>query len=201
MSAGAPSAAQAREAAEGILSQSRFHSPGLPRPLHGVFQALGGWLRPVGRALADAAGWIGRAFRHHPAPGAVVVLIVIVALGLGGRLLVRRAGRRRERAREERGPARPLGPEGLRRQAAAAEARGDAALALRLYFSATLLELQAAGRLPPTYSLTAGQARRALGSARFDRLAGAFEAAAYGGRAVSADDLELARQGRWADPR
>ena len=194
----AADAAHARAVARQILSGPRFHSPGLPRPLHGVFQTLGGWLKPVGHALARAYDWVAPQVGGHPLPGAVGLAAVAVTLVLAVLTVARRFKRRAASVRVE-GAAHSVGPAALREAAARAERDGDLSKALRLYYSAAILELQAAGRLPPVFSLTAGQARRALHSPRFDRMALAFEGAAYGGRGVDGADLELARTGSFSD--
>ena len=66
-------------------------------------------------------------------------------------------------------------------------------MALRLRFRAGLLRLGRARVLPLRPSLRTREARRALRSSRFDRLARDFDEVVYGGRSPSAADVETAR--------
>ncbi len=84
-------------------------------------------------------------------------------------------------------------PAELERLADEAERRGDLEIALRLRFRAGLLRLGRARALPLRPSLRTREARRALGSARFDRLARDFDEVVYGGRPPSEVDVEAAR--------
>ncbi len=84
-------------------------------------------------------------------------------------------------------------PDELERLADDAQRRGELELALRLRFRAGLLRLGRARALPLRPSLRTREARRALRSVRFDRLARDFDEVVYGGRAPSAGDVETAR--------
>ena len=70
-------------------------------------------------------------------------------------------------------------PDALERAADAAQERGAFDEAIRLRFQAGLLTLGDRGRLDYRPSLLTGDARRALHSDTFDRLAATFERVAY----------------------
>jgi hypothetical protein len=181
--------AQAREEARRILSERRFRGTSLPRPFHRLFSWLGGHLHFVTRGWDWLAGRIGGAPVLWAIVGAVVLL---VAISLGTRLARRRTeieARGIERRRRGRGD----DPAELERLADEAERRGDLEVALRLRFRAGLLRLGRARALPLRPSLRTREARRALRSARFDRLARDFDEVVYGRRPPSAGDVEAAR--------
>jgi hypothetical protein len=176
-----------------VLDQRRFQPSRIPKPFRGV-------LRWLGRQLEPVAGPLVRLYRRvlDNTPLAIVLLVMAT---LAVTAVVRSLVRRRllaAAAADVEGRVR-LGrerPEDLERAAEEAERRGDASLAFRLRFRAGLLRLSASGALPERPSATTGELRRALRSAPFDELAGAFDEIAYGGRSADSDDLELARQ-RW----
>lgn len=183
------SPAQAREQARHILSERRFRGTSLPRPFHRFFSWLAGRFHFVARGWDWVAGSIGGA----PVLWAIVgALVLVAAILLGGRLAQRRteveargAGRR-ERGRSE-------DPAELERLADEAERHGDLEVALRLRFRAGLLRLGRARALPLRPSLRTREARRALRSPRFDRLARDFDEVVYGGRVPNTGDVETAR--------
>ena len=181
--------AQAREQARQILSERRFHGTSLPRPFHGLLAWLGDRLHFVVRGW----DWLAAKLGGQPALWALVGAVVLaLAAFLAVRLAKRRAEvealgiGRRARARGE-------DPAELERLADEAEQRGDLEVALRLRFRAGLLRLGRARALPLRPSLRTREARRALRSARFDRLARDFDEVVYGGRPPREVDVEAAR--------
>jgi hypothetical protein len=180
---------QAREQARQILAERRFHGTSLPRPFHGVLSWLGDHLHFVVRWW----DWLAAKIGGRPVLWAIVgALVLALAAFLATRLARRRAEvealgiGRRARARGE-------DPAELERLADEAERRGDLEVALRLRFRAGLLRLGRARALPLRPSLRTREARRTLGSARFDRLARDFDEVVYGGRPPNEVDVEVAR--------
>jgi hypothetical protein len=188
-------AAAAREAAQAILGESRFHPPAVPRPLHGLLHAIGTALRApahfVARVVADLAGVI---------PGGAPVVWILVALAViaTGVLIARRYSRLALlRVGEDAGSGtgRPVQAAELMRWAEQAEREGRLEAAVRLRFRAGLASLNERGVIPaPAATPTTGVAER-LQSQRFDGLARRFEEIAYGAGRAAAADLEDARQG------
>jgi hypothetical protein len=183
------SPAQAREQARQILSERKFHGTTLPRPFHGVLAWLGRHLDFIAR------GWDWLALRIG---GAAVLWTIVGAIVLSIAVLVARrlAERRTEveaHGSEHRRRGRGEDPGELERLADEAERRGDLEVALRLRFRAGLLRLGRARALPLRPSLRTREARRALRSARFDRLARDFDEIVYGRRPPSAEDVAAAR--------
>jgi hypothetical protein len=181
--------AQAREQARQILSERRFHGTSLPRPFHGILAWLGDRLHFVVRGWDWLAAKLGG---QHVLWALVGAVVLALAAFLAVRLAKRRAEvealgmGRRARARGE-------DPAELERLADEAERRGDLEVALRLRFRAGLLRLGRARALPLRPSLRTREARRALRSARFDRLARDFDEVVYGGRSPREADVETAR--------
>ena len=184
-----PSADQAREEAQEILRESRFHDSELPRPLHEPLAWFGDRLHSVVDAL-DAV---------LPGGGSVVWaalsgLVLLVALVVARRLLeMRSPGVLRERA-AGRG-ANQLDPADLERAADEAEQAGDVERALRLRFRAGVLRLAAWRVVETPSSVTTGALVRRLHSEPFARAARSFDEVVYGRRAPTADDARLAREG------
>jgi hypothetical protein len=181
---------QAREQARRILAERRFHGTKLPRPLHGVLDWLSRHLDFLGRAWHSVSVGVGGQDVLWSIVGAACVAIAVtVALRLARRRVRLEAslasGGTRARAED---------PGELDRLATEAERRGDLEIALRLRFRAGLLRLGRARVLPVRPSLRTGEARRAVHSARFDRLARDFDEVVYGRRDVRADDLAAARE-------
>jgi hypothetical protein len=181
--------AQARDQARHILSERRFRGTSLPRPFHSFFSWLARRLHFVAR------GWDWLAPRVGGAYVLWVILAAVVLLGTAA--LVARLARGRTEAEAYRLGRRSRGtredPAELERLADDAERRGDLEVALRLRFRAGLLRLGRAKALPLRPSLRTREARRALRSARFDRLARDFDEVVYGGRPPSAGDVDVAR--------
>jgi hypothetical protein len=180
---------QARDQARRILAERRFHGTKLPRPLHGALDWLSRHLHFLGRAWHSLSVGVGGQDVLWSIVGAACVAVAVtVALRLARRRVRLEAslasGGARERAED---------PGELERLAAEAERRGDLEIALRLRFRAGLLRLGRAHVLPLRPSLRTAEARRAVRSPRFDRLARDFDEVVYGRRDVRADDLAAAR--------
>jgi len=180
---------QAREQARHILTERRFRGTSLPRPFHSFFSWLARRLHFV------ASGWDWLALRVGGAHVLWAILGVVVLLATSA--LVARLARHRTEVeahglgRRSRGKSED--PAELERLADDAERCGELEVALRLRFRAGLLRLGRARAVPLRPSLRTREARRALRSARFDRLARDFDEVVYGGRAPSAGDVEAAR--------
>ncbi len=194
--AGAGTAARAREQARDILAQRRFHSSSVPAPLRSVRERIGDGLRKLGRPFEDlfkwVAGWL---------PGGKSVLWgLLAALVLGGAaVLAARAGARRRLAagdapRGEGGRERESAAQ-LRREAERAERAGDLDRAVRLRFRAGLLELDSRELIELRPALTNRELLREVPSPTLEGLVDGFEAVAYGGRSAEEDDVRSAREG------
>lgn len=182
--------AQARQEARHILGERRFRGTSLPRPFHRFFSWLADRFHFVARGWDWLAARVGGAHILWVIVGAIVLL---AAVALGTRLAKRRTevealglGHRRLGRSED--------PTDLERLADEAERRGDLEVALRLRFRAGLLRLGRARALPLRPSLRTREARRALGNARFDRLARDFDEVVYGRRPARAEDIAAARE-------
>ena len=181
--------AQARQEARQILAERRFRGTTLPRPFHRFFSWLADHLHFVARSWDWLAGKVGGAYILCAILGAIVL---VAAVALGTRFARRRTEAeafhvgRRARARSE-------DPADLERLADEAERRGDLEIALRLRFRAGLLRLGRVKALQLRPSLQTREARRALQSARFDRLARDFDEIVYGRRSPSTADVATAR--------
>jgi hypothetical protein len=182
----------ARAEAANVLDGRRFKPSRVPRPLAGVLRTLGRWLQP----LADRLGALWKPVSGNL--GAQLAVLGVVFLGaalISFRLIGRRSPRSLERLRRAGAEGATLDPDDLEREAAAAEAGGDLATAVRLRFVAGVLRLDRAGVLSYRSSLTTGQLRARLGSTSFAELAAAFDEIAYGGRPAEASDVAASRTG------
>ena len=199
---GAGAEAAARQEAEEILAQRRFHPRRFPRPLAGLLRRIGGWFEPVGERIG---GWLqplaerigdlveslgGRTTVLAILAGVVVVLAAVVA----ARLARRRTAANVTAARSARRPTR-ASPEELERRADAAEREGQLDHAFRLRFEAGLVRLHDAGRLRLRPSLTTGEVVRRVPSPTLGQLAATLEEIVYGGRPAAPPDLNAARSG------
>jgi hypothetical protein len=187
----------ARRAAAAILREGRFHSPLVPRPLHGLLTDLGDGLSSVGRAVARVVDRVGRLVPG----GAVTVWIVLGLLVLAAAAILARRSSRRDAERDRGGPA-GVGAGALERaadlerEAARAEDDGRFADAVRLRFRAGLARLSEDGVIGTVRSTPTAQLARTLRSADFDELARRFDEIVYGAEAAEAQDAEEARR-RW----
>jgi len=193
--------ASARAQAREILSQDRYQPDEIPRPFRGPLEWIAARLEPVADALDTAYRWVADFFRTLASgtPGGVATLWTILGLAI-----VAAVATQTKRAVERRGAARATelatadehrshDPRDLERQAAAARARGDHELAIRLLFRAGLLRLIRARAIPARDSLTTGEIRRLLRSAEFDRIGTTFDEIAYGRRPATDADARAAR--------
>jgi hypothetical protein len=187
-------AGAARRDARSILADERFgEGADVPRPFAGVIDRMADFLdRNLTKPFARAWRWL-----VDRIPGRETTLWIIVGvLAVATIALVAwRIGRRRRRVPPDDvltrfGFTRRDDPRDFERRAEEAERRGDHALALRLRFAAGILRLDGTGAIRLTPSLTAGQIRRSLRLAPFDRLSGSFERVTYGGAAATIDDVE-----------
>jgi hypothetical protein len=179
----------ARREAQHILSDGRFRPSRTPRPLRGPLQ----WL---GDRITSALDHLGNLF------GSVSIWIWILLLGAVVGLVVWAVSKRvaRRAAAAPRGGHAPStgddteSADALERAANAAERDGDLDRAVRLRFRAGLLRLGDRGAIAYRPSVTTGEVRRALESARFDDLAGTFESVTYGGQAADRPAVDSARR-------
>lgn len=180
----------ARREAEHILSDRRFRSSPTPRPLRGPLHWLGDRLdavfRPIGRFIS-AVPW---PIWLMVMAGVIAVIVLMLVRGRQRRATIRAARARSERAHGVDGE----DPDALESAADAAQRDGDLERAIRLRFRAGLLRLGARGAIRYRPSVTTGEVRHALASARFDELAGTFEAVTYGGRPADPPDVDAARR-------
>jgi hypothetical protein len=181
--------AQAREEARHILSERRFHGTNVPRPFHGFFS----WLTRHLHFLARGFDWLSLKIGGQLPLWTIIAVLVLVVAAFVTRQLARRRIEVEARTAGRRARGRGDDPAELERLADEAERRGDLEVALRLRFRAGLLRLGRARVLPLRPSLRTREARRALRSSRFDRLARDFDEVVYGRRSPSAADVETAR--------
>lgn len=186
-------AAAARRAAAQILSESRFHSGPVPRPLHGLLAAIGRALRPIEHALSRSFHGVA-AQLPGGAPALWTILAVLALLAIVA--LTRRVSRRVLRDAAAAAPA-PSGPPAtaaaLELEAAQAERDGRLDDAVRLRFQAGLTALAERELIASATSTPTGQVRRTLRSERFDALARRFDEIVYGGAPARPEDVEAAR--------
>lgn len=184
---------RARQEARRILSEARFRPRKAPRPFEGLFRRLGDWLVGPVRAFFS---WLGRRLPDVGSPPWFLLALAVVTAAVVATLrLSRDRGLQRFGRGGGRGGETAPSPSELERQAEEAERRGDLEEALRLRFRAGLLRLDGVGAIDLRPGLTNAAASRALGSRRFDALAGDFDEVVYGGRAATGGDLEEARAG------
>ena len=180
-----PDAGTTREQAEEILAERRFRPRGAPRPLKGVLDRLGGWLRPVGEP-------IGRFLADLSANRAALVVVAASVVALTALASLRAARRRMAGATrvEARRRWRRADPDQLEREADGAERRGELERAFRLRFQAGLLRLEDAGVLAFRPSLTTGELVRLVPSGTLPSLTTALEEIVYGGRPAQPQDVD-----------
>jgi len=183
---------QARADAREVLDGRRFKPAPVPRPFAGILRTLGRWLEPVGEPLGRL--W-GRVFDTVPGKLAAVGVVFAVAVLVSLRLIGRRSPGNLRRVRAFGVDGESLDPDGLEREAAAAERAGDLDHAVRLRFVAGVLRLDRAGVITYRSSLTTGQLRARLQSDSFAQLAAAFDEIAYGGRPAAEADVRAAAEG------
>jgi hypothetical protein len=193
-SAGA-AAALARERARAILTESRFHSGPIPRPLHGLLHAVGRALESPLQALEELVSSLAA----DVPGGAATVWAALAAAVLGlTALLATRGARRSLRDHDgegvRAGAAHAPRAGELEREATTAETEGRHGDAVRLRFRAGLMRLSERELVDGAPSMLNAEIARALDSEHFDRLARRFEEVAYGGRGAGAEDVRVARR-------
>jgi hypothetical protein len=186
--ADARSPGQARQQALDILREHRFHATSVPRPLHGLLEAIGNAANDLFSRLTVAVGGVGGAW----AVLAGVLLAVAFALALR---TTRRLLREPQPATGEYADTPLVTAAQLERAAHEAQATGRSELAVRLLFRAGLARLTEQGRLSPADSLPNQMVAREVDSDDFDALARQFDTIVYGRRAAGADDYEQSRRG------
>ena len=184
---------EAREEAERILAEDRFHETELPRPLRRPLEWLGDRLEPIGE-------FIGGIVDAVPGERSLVWLVLtglvlVLAIWFATRLVARRGPgaarvQRRGRADEEIADAATL-----ERLADAAERAGELERALRLRFRAGIQRLVDRRQLEDPALVTTGSLVRRHRSQRFSDGARAFEEVVYGRRAATLDDVRKVREG------
>jgi hypothetical protein len=192
---GPESASTARKAAQQILKEPRFHTAPVPRPLHGLLQAIG----EAFAFLPDSLDRLVAAISGAIPGGSAVVWGILAALLL---TLVAVAVRRMTRrllddptsgGRYSHEAPAPSTSE-LELAAVLAEREGRLADAVRLRFQGGLLGLGERHVIDFAPSMANAEVSRALRSERFDALARRFDEIVYGGSPAKADDVVTARQ-------
>jgi hypothetical protein len=188
----------ARREAAAILSQSRFHNPSVPRPLHSLLHDLGSGLQGLGDAITDAAAALGSVLLG----GAVTAWVLLALLIIGAVWLLARhyTGAALATAGPPGGGARGrrLGAAELDAAAQQAEREARFADAVRLRFRAGLERLSEQGAIPSARSTPTAEVSRALRSRGFESLARRFDEIAYGSSPAAAHDARAAREG-WSE--
>ena len=195
----APAAERAE--AERILEQDRYRSEEIPRPFRRQLEWIADRLEPVGNAVDSIFGWVDDVFRGlaRGTPGGAATLwfiiggVIVAMVALQTKRIVERRGRTRIEDVIATHGGRGDDARDLERKAAAARARGDHELAVRLLFRAGLLRLARARAIPARRSLTTGEIRRLLGYPEFDRIGRSFDEIAYGRRPATSSDTDEAR--------
>jgi hypothetical protein len=187
-----PATARARAAA--ILRDRRFHGGPAPRPLHGVFTAIG---NAAGAVIDPIRKLVDRITSGFPG-GAPVFWLLLAALVVAAAALLTTHTVRRRAAAVERLRGETVGgpggksPAALEREADEAEQANDLEHAIRLRFRAGLLRLDLARAIEFRPSITTTEVSDALRSPAFDELALTFEEVAYGGRRAGPPDVDEA---------
>ena len=185
-----------RELAHQILTEDRFRSPPLPRPLPGHLDALGGALAPLGRLVSRAFDAVASILPGGSATESVLLGAVVVAAAVAAtaRLTDRTLSDRVAADRRRPGRAEAIDAATLEAAADAAERDGHYDQAVRLRFRAGLLRLDELGLVAYRPSLATAAVSRRLASPAFDALARRFEEIAYGGQPAEPADAGHARE-------
>jgi hypothetical protein len=186
--------AAARAAARKILAGRRYHGAPVPRPLHGVLRWIGDRFSPIIHWIGDRFSWLPS--WAVPWVGTMVAAVVIAAFVIAMVQANARSRAARVGTDAGRGTANGIDdPAALEVEAAAAEARGDLALAVRLRFRAGLVRLDRdAHAITYRPSIPTGTVRTELASPTFDDLADTFESITYGSTPAEPTDTDDARR-------
>ncbi|MDQ3916096.1 MAG: DUF4129 domain-containing protein [Actinomycetota bacterium] len=184
--------AEAQEAARRILAERRFRAPDVPRPLEGLLDPLGRFLRDAWEAVAETLDDL------LPGPRSVVwtvlgAAVVAAAVAVAAQISRRRGVQQAAGAGTGAGSSGGVDAGAIEAMAEEAERKQDFAAAVRLRFRAGLLKLEAAGHIRHTESTTSREVARRLRSPRFDHLTAVFDQIVYGGRPATAADAETSR--------
>lgn len=194
MSLGDVDPGEARQRARDIVEGFRPKDP--PRPFRGALDWIGDRLEEIGRILrtpfaaifetfGTGLGWLIIA---AIAAGAIAAIVSAVGGGYFGR-----SGRRDSVAAGA--PRHTTRPEDLEAAAAAAAARGEFDVAVRLRFQAGLQRLDRDARaIEYSSSIGTTEVRRSLEQPAFDRLADRFERVTYRRDAAEPSDDTHARR-------
>ncbi len=186
----------ARDQARRILDGDKYQEQRLPRPFKGVLEWLADLFRPLVDAFDKVVGGLFRFILGLPGGSAILLALALGAAVAAAWWL---ASRRSRSAVTGAGGAGLVDlaadPAALDREAEAAEAAGDLALAVRRRYEAGLLRLVRAERLVLRADTTAEAAARQVADPAMDRLTTDFEEVTYGGRSATAADVERARSG------
>ena len=193
----------ARHQVQQILSKPpyRHASSRPPRPLAGVFHALG---RALDAAIGRPARWLYAHLLRHVGHGfrvafggwwEIVAAALAVAVGVAAALvLARRRGRVDPRDRHGAVTDSSEDPDQIDRRAAAAARAGDDEAAVRLRYRAGLIRLARAGVVADAGARTDGQLSSLLDSRTFDALALRHEAIVYAGVTATSEDAAAASE-------
>ena len=195
-------ASTARNQVEHILSRPPYSTSGNgPRPLAGIFRALG---RALDAVFGPPFRWLYHHVLVHMGNGftvafggwwPVVAAVIAVLIGaLSAVALVRRRARVPRRAMLAGRLLSVDDPGALEAEASAAESAGDYERAVRLRYQAGLLQLARQGTLADDAARTDRQLAELVGSAIFEQLARRHERIVYGGQPAVAEDSAAARR-------
>jgi hypothetical protein len=185
-------ASAARHSARTILAEPRFHSPSVPRPLHGVLHDIGRVLEAPLNGLQEL---VSKLAVSTPGGSATVWgVLALIALGLCALLAAQGSRRALSRELADRSQAAEipaLSADELEQHATTAERDGHYDEAVRYRFQAGLRRLAEGELVSDAPALVNGEIARILRSQAFDELAGRFDEIVYGG--ASADQQDAVR--------
>jgi uncharacterized protein DUF4129 len=158
-----------------------------------------GFLAQIRRAVSDLLSWVGTRIFSLRGPQTLIAWLVVLALLLPLIPLARRLGVVQHRTAPALGGTSQV-PTDWHRLAEEALTRGDLRAAVRALYGALLASLSARGVLPRLESLTAGECRRAVATARpalypaVLTATTAFERVIYGRAAPRPEDIHALRE-------
>lgn len=189
----------ARRSAQEILDGSKYQEPQFPRPFKGILEWLADRIRPVTDAIDSVLERVVGFILDLPGGRFILAALIVAVLVLVIRWLAGRRSRSAVSSTASSGLVDlRLDPDALEREAHAAEADGDHALAVRRRYEAGLLRLVRSDRLVLRADTTAGAAARQVDQPAMDELTADFEQIVYGGRDAGPVDSERS-QALWAE--